>query len=94
MIGGLVLSLALVLLGPDVMGKDDAIWPLAIPAIVSVPASFLFAYLGTLAGAGHVGSTGMPYDEFEQRAFAPDGDTAQSGRFTRRAEEPERVGAA
>ena len=66
MIGGLIVSLVLVLLGPDVMGKDDAIWPLAIPAIVSVPASFLFAYLGTLIGAGRVGSTGMPYDEFER----------------------------
>ena len=69
MIGGLIVSLGLVLLGPDVMGKDDAIWPLAIPAIVSVPASFLFAYVGTLIGAGRVGSTGMPYDEFEARAF-------------------------
>jgi SSS family solute:Na+ symporter/cation/acetate symporter len=93
MIGGLVVSLVLVLLGPDVMGKDDAIWPLAIPAIVSVPASFLFAYLGTLIGAGRVGSTGMPYDEFERRAFAPD-EAAPRGRFTRRAPEPERVGAA
>ena len=68
MIGGLIVSLGLVLLGPDVMGKDAAIWPLAIPAIVSVPASFLFAYLGTLIGAGRVGSTGMPYDEFERPA--------------------------
>ena len=54
MIGGLIVSVGLVLLGPDVMGKDDAIWPLAIPAIVSVPASFLFAYVGTLIGAGRV----------------------------------------
>ena len=93
MIGGLIVSVVLVLLGPDVMGKDDAVWPLAIPAIVSVPASFLFAYVGTLIGAGRVGSTGMPYDEFEARAFAPD-EAAPSGRFTRRAREPERVGAA
>ena len=93
MIGGLIVSVGLVLLGPDVMGKDDAVWPLAIPAIVSVPASFLFAYVGTLIGAGRVGSTGMPYDEFEARAFAPD-EAAPSGRFTRRAREPERVGAA
>jgi Na+(H+)/acetate symporter ActP len=94
MIGGLTVSLVLVILGPDVMGKADAIWPLAIPAIVSVPAGFLFAYLGTMIGAGRVGSTGMPYDEFESRAFAPDEDSAQGGRFTRRADEPERVGAA
>ena len=69
MVGGLTVALVLVLLGPDVMGKDDAIWPLAIPAIVSVPAGFLFAYLGTRLGRGRVGSTGMPYDEFERRAF-------------------------
>jgi len=93
MIGGLIVSVGLVLLGPDVMGKDAAVWPLAIPAIVSVPASFLFAYVGTLFGAGRTRSTGMPYDEFEARAFAPD-EAASSGRFTRRAREPERVGAA
>ena len=46
MVGGLIVSLVLVFLGPDVMGKDDAIWPLAIPAIVEVPAGFLFAYVG------------------------------------------------
>ena len=46
-----------------------------------------------MIGAGRVGSTGMPYDEFERRAFAPEDDTREGGRFTRRAEEPERVGA-
>jgi hypothetical protein len=60
---------------------------------VSVPAGFLLAWLGTMIGAGRVASTGMPYEEFERRAFAPDED-ASGGRFTRRAEEPERVGAA
>jgi Na+(H+)/acetate symporter ActP len=93
MIGGLVLSLALVLLGPDVLGKDAAVWPLAIPAIVTVPAGFLFAIVGSLIGAERVGSTGMPYDEFERRAFAPDEAPADRGRFTRRADQPERVGA-
>jgi cation/acetate symporter len=94
MVGGLLLSLVLVLLGPDVLGKDDAIFPLAIPALVTVPAGFLLAYVGTLIGAGRVGSTGMPYEQFEQRAFAPDEAPRDGGRFTRRAEEPERVGAA
>jgi cation/acetate symporter len=93
MVGGLIFSLVLVLLGPDVLGKDDAIFPLAIPALVTVPAGFLLAYVGTLIGAGRVGSTGMPYEEFEQRAFAPDEAPRDGGRFTRRAEEPERVGA-
>jgi hypothetical protein len=35
----------------------------------------------------------MPYDEFERRAFAPGDVPAEGGRFTRGAEEPERVGA-
>jgi SSS family solute:Na+ symporter/cation/acetate symporter len=93
MVGGLIVSLGLVLLGPDVLGKDDAIFPLAIPALVSVPAGFLLAYLGTMIGRGRR-ETGMPYDEFERRAFAPDETPRDGGRFTRRAEEPERVGAA
>ena len=46
MVGGLIVSLVLVFLGPDILGKDDAIFPLAIPAIVSVPAGFLLAYIG------------------------------------------------
>ena len=46
MVGGLIVSLVLVLLGPDVLGKDDAIFPLSIPALVSVPAGFLLAYVG------------------------------------------------
>ena len=94
MVGGLIVSLVLVLLGPDVLGKDDAIFPLAIPALVSVPAGFLLAYVGTLIGAGRVGSTGMPYDEFERRAFSPGDEPPDGGRFTRKAEAPERVGAA
>jgi cation/acetate symporter len=94
MIGGLIVSVGLVLIGPDVMGKDNAIWPLAIPALVSVPAGFLFAFVGSKLGASRVGSTGMPYDEFERRAFAADEAPADGGRFTRRAPEPERVGTA
>jgi SSS family transporter len=86
MVGGLTVALVLVLLGPDVMGKENAIWPLAIPAIVSVPAGFLFAYVGTRLGRGRVGSTGMPYDEFERRAFPPAGAAKQ--RFTRKERAP------
>jgi SSS family solute:Na+ symporter/cation/acetate symporter len=90
MVGGLTVSLVLVFLGPDVMGKDDAIWPLAIPAIVSVPAGFLFAYAGTKLGRGRVGSTGMPYDEFEARAFPPVGARQRAAREAR----PEPAGVA
>ena len=71
MVGGLIVSLVLVFLGPDGFGKDDAIFPLAIPAIVWVPAVFLFAYIGTLIEAGASGPPGCPTDEFERRAFAP-----------------------
>jgi cation/acetate symporter len=78
LIGGLTVALVLVLLGPDVLGKDDAIFPLSIPAIVSVPAGFLCAWLGTLAGRGRHGATGMPYDEFVRRAFP-----ARAARFAR-----------
>ena len=90
MVGGLTVSLVLVFLGPDVLGKDDAIWPLAIPAIVSVPAGFLFAYAGTKLGRGRVGSTGMPYDEFEARAFPPVGARQRAARERR----PEPAGVA
>jgi hypothetical protein len=55
------MATTLVLLGPDVLGEDDAIFPLSVPAIVSVPAGFLCAYLGALAGRGRERATAMPY---------------------------------
>jgi SSS family solute:Na+ symporter/cation/acetate symporter len=82
MIGGLAVSLVLVLLGPDVLGEENAIFPLSIPAIVSVPAGFLLAWLGTLAGRGREGATGMPYAEFARRAF-PVGRPAEAAGFPR-----------
>jgi SSS family solute:Na+ symporter/cation/acetate symporter len=88
MVGGLSVALVLVFLGPDVLGKD-AIWPLAIPAIVSVPAGFLFAYVGSRIGRGRVGSTGIPYDEFERRAFPSPAVNEE-----RRIREPEPAGVA
>lgn len=48
--GGLFASIGLVLIGPSVMGAK-AIFPLANPAIVSVPIGFLAAYLGTIMTA-------------------------------------------
>jgi len=47
MIVGLASSVGLVLIGPNVMG-ENAIFPLANPAIVSVPLGFLASYLGTV----------------------------------------------
>jgi cation/acetate symporter len=45
MIGGLIVSCGLVIVGPDVLGSSH-LFGLSIPALVSVPASLLFAYVG------------------------------------------------
>ncbi|GAB24983.1 putative SSS family transporter [Gordonia polyisoprenivorans NBRC 16320 = JCM 10675] len=66
--GGLLLSIVLVALGPNVMG-DDAIFPLGIPAIVTVPVSFALAWLGSLAGRGRGAAQGRPYTEIAMTAF-------------------------
>ncbi|MBN6041838.1 cation acetate symporter [Amycolatopsis sp. 195334CR] len=68
LLGGLVVSVGLVLVGPDVMGADH-LFPLSIPALVSVPAGFLAAWLGSLAGRGNAAARGTPYDELAARAF-------------------------
>jgi SSS family solute:Na+ symporter/cation/acetate symporter len=68
LVGGLVVSVGLVLLGPDVMGAGH-LFPLSIPALVSVPAGFLFAWLGSVAGRRRPGAAGVPYDELAARAF-------------------------
>ena len=94
MVGGLVVSLVLVLLGPDILGEDDAIFPLSIPAIVSVPAAFLCAWLGSLAGRGREASTGMPYAEFERRAFPAHDDDAAAVAPPAPARAPEPAGRA
>lgn len=68
-IGGLLVSIVLVLLGPDVRGVENAIFPLSIPAIVSVPVAFLCAYFGTLIGRSKPDYAGRPYDEILTKAF-------------------------
>ena len=73
-VGGLVFALGLTILGPAVLGEDGAIFPLTVPALVSVPAGFLCAWLGTLAGRGRPAGGGMAYAEFEARAFPAPGD--------------------
>jgi cation/acetate symporter len=45
---GLVASLALILVGPGVMGASRALFPLENPGIVSIPLGFLGALMGTL----------------------------------------------
>lgn len=46
MLTGLIGSVGLILISPNVMDKASAIFPLGSPAIVSVPLGFLGAYLG------------------------------------------------
>lgn len=46
---GLTVSVLLVLISPNVMG-ENAIFPLTIPALVSVPLGFLSCYVGTILG--------------------------------------------
>lgn len=68
-IGGLLLSLVLVVLGPDVLGPGGAIFPLSIPAIVSVPVAFLLAVVGSAIGRGRPDAAGRPHEEILARAF-------------------------
>jgi len=56
-------------LGPDVLGDDDAIWPLSIPAIVTIPAGFALCWIGSRVGRGRAGTEGMAWEEFSARAF-------------------------
>jgi cation/acetate symporter len=63
---GLISSLLLVALGPEVM-KDNAIFPLTNPGIVSIPLGFLAAWAGTLL-AKEPASEEM-YEELRVRAL-------------------------
>jgi cation/acetate symporter len=49
-LGGLVASVALIVLGPQVWpgGPDAAPFPLTFPVLISIPAGFLFCWLGTV----------------------------------------------
>jgi cation/acetate symporter len=70
LVGGLIVSVGLVLIGPDILGADH-LFPLSVPALVSVPAGFAFAWLGSLAGRTRPEAQGVPYDELAARAFPP-----------------------
>jgi SSS family transporter len=69
MIGGLIVSCGLVLVGPDVLGASH-LFGLSIPALVSVPAALVFAYVGTVFGRRDPRLAGTPYSEIRRRAFA------------------------
>ncbi|QXJ20290.1 cation acetate symporter [Actinomadura graeca] len=68
LLGGLVSSVGLVLVGPDVLG-DGHLFPLSIPALVSVPAGFLCAWAASLVTRNRKDAAGRPYDELARRAF-------------------------
>lgn len=72
MLTGLISSVGLVILSPTILG-DGAIFPLASPALVSVPMGFLGCILGTMLGgrgAEEERRTGLQtsYDEIYVRA--------------------------
>jgi cation/acetate symporter len=67
MLVGIVVSVGLVLIGPNVMG-EGALFPLGNPAIVSVPIGFLACYLGTVLSGSRAQrereqGTQVSYDE-------------------------------
>ncbi|NUU23220.1 MAG: cation acetate symporter [Streptomycetaceae bacterium] len=70
---GLTVSLTLVVLSPNVLGptgiletSGDAPFPLTIPAIISVPAGFLAAVVGSYVGRRRTEAQGTPYDQIER----------------------------
>lgn len=78
MIGGLVVSCGLVLVGPDVLGASH-LFGLSIPALVSVPAALVFAYVGTIVGRRDPRLAGTPYPEIRRRAFGGAGGAGRPG---------------
>lgn len=75
--GGLLLSIVLVVIGPNVMG-EAALFPLSIPAIVTVPVAFALAWLGSMIGRKNAAAQGHSYDEIALRAFPPRGKAASA----------------
>jgi cation/acetate symporter len=47
MLGGLIITILLLLISPNIMEPENAIFPLKNSAILSVPLGFLCAYIGT-----------------------------------------------
>jgi cation/acetate symporter len=68
MIGGLIVSCGLVIVGPDVLGGSH-LFGLSIPALVSVPAALVCAVVGTLVGRRDPEAAGRPYAEIRRQAF-------------------------
>lgn len=68
MIGGLIVSCGLVVVGPDVLGKSH-LFGLSIPALVSVPAALSLAVAGSWLGRRGPATGERPYLEVRRRAF-------------------------
>jgi SSS family transporter len=78
LIGGLVVSCGLTILGPDVTGLWSP-FGLAIPALISVPAALLLALAGTFLGRGPAAGADTPYAEIRARAFGVQGTDPAAG---------------
>ncbi|BDP42958.1 cation acetate symporter [Deinococcus aetherius] len=81
-VGGILTCLALIAVSPNIRGIDPpekttgrhlvqapAIFPLENPGIVSIPAGFAFAVLGTLLGARRREGTEQAFEEMQFRAY-------------------------
>jgi cation/acetate symporter len=90
MIGGLVVSCGLVVVGPDVLGSGH-LFGLSIPALVSVPAALVFAGVGTLAGRGRPEAAGTPCREIRRRA-SPTPGARRAGVLRPPADQPAALG--
>ena len=66
--GGLISSIILVVIGPNAMG-DDALFPLSIAAIVTVPLAFALAWIGSVLGKSKAEARGRSYDDIVAKAF-------------------------
>lgn len=75
LVGGLITSLGLVAISPNILGPTglihgiDPIFPLTIPALVSVPAGFALAYLGSWVGRSRPDAAGVDFAIIERKAL-------------------------
>ncbi len=75
LLGGLVTSVGLVLVSPNILGPTglvpavEPLFPLTIPAIVSIPAGFLCAAAGTWWGRHRPATGDTPFEQIETRAL-------------------------
>ena len=66
MVAGLVSSVGLVLISPNILG-ENAIFPFTNPALFSIPIGFLASYFGTIFSTEDRQAY-TPYEEIHARA--------------------------